>query len=169
MHKVIRMRWIRCSAVVTVGWKIKGTRLFVVTHKKALCKQIQRKMHQKEKNNKVVPCVSYRDLTEQSFNTNYRNKKPVLIRGEYKIYTWYNSSSFFDHIFLHQDHVTANSICTLWSKEYLTSKILAEDGASSRMVSIFVSHDNTHFVDQPDVVTKVPQLFSDLLLRLTSR
>lgn len=59
-----------------------------------------------------------------------------------------------------------SALQTKWTNNYLESKILEVNSIKSRIVDVFVSNDNLHFVDQPDVVSKIPKPFSELLSRL---
>jgi hypothetical protein len=89
---------------------------------------------------KPVDRVDFKDLTEKSFTFKYRNKKPVLITG----------------------FVSSWSALSLWTDEYLERRVVEENGRS-RNIEVFVSKDNTHFLDQEGVVDKISMDFDQFL------
>ena len=96
---------------------------------------------------KAVDRRSYADLRESTFTAAYRNKKPLVI------------TAFFDDLL--PDH----NIRSLWTDEYLCARLGNEDG-TSKSYQVFVAKDNQHFVDQPEVVEKIPMTFDALTTAL---
>ena len=84
-------------------------------------------------------------LTERSFSTEYRCRKPLLIEG-----------------FLEAQPSDRN-IMKLWSNEFLSARLRNPETGAARPIEAFRSRDNMHFVDQADVIERVPMTIDQML------
>lgn len=84
-------------------------------------------------------------LTERSFSSQYRCRKPVLIEG------------FMDA------QPDEKNLTKVWTDEFLCARLRSADTGAPRAIEAFRSRDNMHFVDQADVVERVPMSFDRML------